>query len=125
MKWFIIIIVVLFPLVAIAEEESPLEKISINEINIVKISAQDQRAIIKTPDKKLLLLKVGDQIGKQGKVIEIVKGRVVLEELTNQQTELVIIRFEKGQQKVQRIKKTATQQAQPSAPQPAKKKSEE
>lgn len=119
------IIAVLFPLVAVAEEENPLENISIAEINIVKISAQDQRAIIKTPDKKLLLLKVGDLIGKRGKVIEIAKGRVVLEELIDQETELVIIRFEKGQQKVQRIKKAVAQKAQPSTPQPAKKKSEE
>jgi hypothetical protein len=56
------------------------------------------------------ILKVGDSIGKSGKVIEIVEGRIVIEERTEKGPETVIIRFESGKQRIERIRKTGDKQ---------------
>ncbi len=100
----------------------PVFASSIDSIQLLKISPQDGRAIIKMPDGKMQIIKVGDEMqsdqrstnsGRQKgiqKVIEITKGRVVFEENTEKGIETVIIRLENGKQRTERIKKTLDKQ---------------
>ncbi len=74
------------------------------------------------PDGKMQIIKVGDEMqsdqrstssGRQKgiqKVIEITKGRVIVEENTEKGIETVIIRLENGKQRTERIKKTLDKQ---------------
>jgi len=105
----------------------------LDSIQILKISPRDERAVIKTSDRELKIIKVGDVLQVQStefkvqspeiemkselspkttelKVIEIAKVRVVLEENTEKGIETVIIRFEDGKQRIERIKKTPDKQ---------------
>jgi hypothetical protein len=79
-------------------------------IHVLKISPQDQRAVIKQTDGTIQVIKVGDLVGANGKIIEISAGRVVIEEVSNNETEKIIIRLENGKQRVERLKKTADKQ---------------
>jgi hypothetical protein len=56
------------------------------------------------------ILKVGDSIGKNGKVTEIVEDRIVIEEKTERGVETVIIRFADGKQRIERIRKVGDKQ---------------
>jgi hypothetical protein len=82
---------------------------SIDDIRVLKISAQDERAVIKTPDGKTQIIKPGDPIGTSGKVTEIAADRVVIEEKKGNETEKIIIRLINGKRKVERIKRTVEQ----------------
>jgi len=75
------------------------------EIQILKISPKGGTAVIKSLDGVTKTVREGDRIGDRGKVIEIVEGRIVIEESTGQGIETVIIRFEDGKQRVERIRK--------------------
>lgn len=97
------------------------------EIQVLKISAEDERATVKTADGKIKTIKVGEIIEKEefrvqsaeaeiqssklkGKssglrVTEISDGRIVFEEKTKKGIETVIIRVENGKQKIERISK--------------------
>lgn len=92
------------PLPAFAQE--PLVNIPIESVQLLKISASDERAVIKMPDGKLVVIKVGDAIGNQnGKITEIAAGRVVVEEKVGREIETVIFRLENGKQRIERIKR--------------------
>ena len=103
MKLLIIIIAISLPFLVSAEEALP--DISMDEIKVLKISSQDERAVIKTPEKRAKMIKVGDRIGNNSRVIEIAKGRVVIEEFTKRGAETVIIRVENGKQTVEKVTK--------------------
>lgn len=79
-------------------------------IHVLKISPQDQRAVIKQTDGTMRVIKVGDAVGATGKIIEISEGRVIIDEVSNNETERIIIRLENGKQRVERLKKTADKQ---------------
>jgi len=81
----------------------------VDDLQILKISAQDERAVIKTDDGKMQIIKPGDSLGTSGKVVEIAAGRVVIEEKKGNVTEKVIIRLVDGKQKVERVRKTTEQ----------------
>ena len=108
---------------------------SVEDIQILKISAADERAVIKTPDGKMVIIKTGDLLhvagselrvagekkqksaaGYELRVVEITKGRIVFEEKTNKGIEMVIIRLENRKQKVERIKKAGDKQPEIYAP---------
>lgn len=89
-------------------------------IQVLKISPQDERAVIKTADGKTKVVKPGDvlteQFSSQQKqtnntktltVIEIAEGRVVLEERQGNDKETVIIRLKDGKQTVEKVRRTA------------------
>jgi hypothetical protein len=82
---------------------------SVKGIQVLKIAAQDERAVIKTPDGMTQVIKPGDALGANGKVTEIAPDRVVIEEKNGNETEKVIIRLIDGNQKVERLKKTGEQ----------------
>jgi hypothetical protein len=100
---FIILVFSAIPFLVSAKE--PIQAITIESMQVIQIIPQEEKAIIKTPDAKRHIIKVGDSIGKSGRVIEIIEGRIVIEEKTNKGLETVIIRLENGKQKVERIKK--------------------
>jgi hypothetical protein len=85
------------------------QQISVESIQILRILDQEEKAMVKLPDGRMHILKVGDLVGKNGKVIEIVKGRIVIEEKTDKGPERVIIRFESGKQRIERIRKIGEQ----------------
>jgi Tfp pilus assembly protein PilP len=94
----------LVPSFAFAEE--PLQTVSLENIQLLRISPSDERAVVKASDGKLKVIKVGDAIGdKGGQIIEIAEGRVVVEEKGDRETEKVIIRLEGGKQRIERIRK--------------------
>ncbi len=86
-----------------AASQEPCKLFSIDTLQVLKIASQDQRAVIKTPDGKMQILNVGDNIGDRAKVIEITTGRVVIEETKGKNPERVIIRLENGKQHVERL----------------------
>jgi len=94
---------------AVATGKEPAKPISVDTIQVLKISAEDERAIIKDADGKTIVVKPGDPVGISGKVLEIAADRVVIEEKTRNETEKVIIRFVDGKQKVERLRKTRGQ----------------
>ncbi len=103
MRLAITTIVILIPFFVFAEE--PLQTINVDDIRVIKISEAQAMAVIKTPAKKLQMVKVGDNIGDRGKVTEIAKGRIVIEETTDKGIITIIIRFENREQTIERISK--------------------
>jgi len=97
----VIALILLLPRVAVAEES--LKGIAIEDIEVIRISPQDARAVIKAPGHDLTLLKVGDEIGKNGRVSEITNGRIVIEEESDQARDKIIIRIEDGKQRIERL----------------------
>ncbi len=94
---------------------------SLDKVQFIKIAPQDQKAIMKTPDGKLQVIKPGDAIGDSAKVIEIGQGRIVLEDKTDKGVETVIVHLENGKQRIERVRKQGEGQAMPVASQPADK----
>jgi hypothetical protein len=78
---------------------------SLDHITILKISSIDQSAVVRDPGAKIRLIKPGDRIGENSQVLEIDEGRIVLEENTAQGKETIIIYFENGKQRLERISK--------------------
>lgn len=74
----------------------------IEDIRILKISPKDERAVIKTPDNKMRIIKTGDSLNEL-KVVEITHNRVVFEEKTDRGTDTAIIKTEEKGQKMERI----------------------
>jgi len=107
-KFVFLALMVLISLVASARGQA--QEITLESIQILRIVEQDEKAMTKLPDGRMHILKVGDSIGKNGKVIEIVEGRIVIEEKTDKGSETVIIRFEDGKQKIERIRKVGNKQ---------------
>lgn len=105
---FIILVFSTIPFLVSAKE--PVQAINIESMQVIKIIPQEEKAIIKTPDGRMEVIKVGDLVGKKGKVIEIVEGRIVIEERTEKGPETVIIRFENGKQRIERIRKAGDKQ---------------
>jgi len=114
MMGVIIFLLVLVPFEISAEQD--IDNMSVDDIKIIRISAQDEKAIIKCTDGKLQVLGVGDKIGTNAKVTEITRGRIVIEELTGRGRETVIIRVESGKQRVERMSKVVKDRPQLYAP---------
>lgn len=80
-----------------------LVALSAQSIRVVKISPKDETAVIKIEKNPLKLIKVGDSINKNLKVVEISEGRIVLEEVRDMGRETIIIRVKDGNQKIEKI----------------------
>jgi hypothetical protein len=106
MKRIGIIIISALMIPAIASGKDAPKQLSVDAIQVLKIAGQDERAVIKTPDGKMQIIKVGDPIGEHAKVTEITQDRIVIEEKKDKDTETVIIRLENGKQHVERIRKS-------------------
>ncbi len=79
--------------------------VSIDHIQVLRISPNEGKAVVRMPDNRALVIKAGDSIGHNARVIEVVEGRIVIEEKGPQGIETVIIRVEDGKQRVERIRK--------------------
>lgn len=64
------------------------------------------------------MIKVGDRIGQKGKLIEITERNIVIEEMTDRDREIVVIRVENGKQRVE-LNKVVKDKKQPYAPEHA------
>ena len=78
---------------------------SLDKIQFLKIAPQDARAVMKGADGKLVVIKPGDEIAEGVNVKEIAAGRIVLEEYAGEGPETVIVRFENGRQRFERLQK--------------------
>lgn len=78
----------------------------LDKIQFIKISPNDAKAVIKTADGKLQVIKPGDVIGESVTVKEIATGRIVLEEKTARGVETIIMRLENGKSRIERLSKT-------------------
>lgn len=79
---------------------------SIDKVQFIKIAAQDQKAVIKTADGKLQVIKPGDVIGEAVTVKEIATGRIVLEEKTDKGPQTIIVRMVNDKAKIERLSRT-------------------
>ena len=112
----ILVLVVLISLVI--ETRGQAQQITVESMQVVRILDQEEKAMIKLPDGKMHILKVGDDLTKDPlrvtgsglRVVEITEGRIVIEERTEKGPEKVIIRFEKGKQTIERIRKAGDKQ---------------
>lgn len=75
------------------------------DYRLLKISAPDQRAVVKTSQGKLQVIGVGVEIDNM-QVSEIAEGRVVL---TGKNLETVIVRLENGRQRIETYQRLADQ----------------
>ena len=98
-KYLFVIAAALFLLGSVNSFAGALDK-----VQFIKISPQDEKAVVKGADGKLQVVKPGDAIGESLKVKEIVSGRIVLEEKTDKGMETVIVRLEKGKQRLERLR---------------------
>ena len=111
---YVLLLMVVLPSLALSKE--PVKPFSVDTMQVLKIAPQDGRAVIKMPDGKTQIIKVGDPIGDRAKVIEISKDRVIFEETKDKEIEKVIIRLENGKQRIERIRKTGDKLPQLYAP---------
>jgi hypothetical protein len=98
-----LIIITIFPFAATAKESPPAA--TVDTIQVLKISPQDGRAVVKILDGKTRIIKVGDIVDNDFKVAEISGDTIVLEERKRKGStvEKVIIRLVDGKQMVQRM----------------------
>lgn len=106
-----IAVLILGVLISSAFGSEPAKPLSVDTMQVLKISGRDGRAVIKTPDGKMQIIKAGDPIGRQAKVLEITEERIVIEETTEKETEKVIVSLDNGVQHVEKLKKTAEGQS--------------
>jgi hypothetical protein len=106
-------------ILAVSVGEIKAQEVTAESIQILRIMEKDERAVIKTPEGNMQVIKVGDVIGKGDlrvpgsglRVLEIIEGRIVFEERTDKGVETVIVRIEDGKQRVERIRKFGDKQA--------------
>jgi len=79
---------------------APLDK-----IRFIKISPQESKAVIRTADGKLQVIKPGDSVVENVTVKEIVPGRIMLEEKTDRGLETVIVRMDGDKTRIERLRK--------------------
>ncbi len=75
----------------------------LEKYQFLKISPPEQKAVVKTPEGALQLLGVGDVIAGDARIVEIVDGRVVLEQPGEDGNETVIVRLDGKNQRIERI----------------------
>jgi hypothetical protein len=90
------------------------------DICVVKISPQDQSAVVKTSGGALHLIRVGDSPKGLGRVVEIVEGRIVIAAQGEGGNEEIIIRVEDGNQRIVRIRQVGDAEPLFSTSQPIK-----
>lgn len=77
----------------------------LDKVQFIKITPQDAKAVIKTADGKLQVIKPRDVIGETVTVKEIAPNRIVLEEKTDKGPETIIVRLEGGKTTIERLRK--------------------
>jgi len=89
-------------LFATAAFAAPLDK-----IQFIKVSPQESKAVIRTADGKMQVIKAGDTVVENITVKEIVPGRIILEERTSNGLETLIVRVDGGKTRIERLRRQA------------------
>lgn len=76
----------------------------LDQYQFLKLSPQDQKAVVKTPAGKLELIGVGAVVAGDCQVVEIAEGRVVLERPGDDGKETIIVRLDGKYQRIERIR---------------------
>ena|SRR4030042_3695684 len=103
-KRSIIIVVAILVLLLFVAPTQAKSSLAIEKIKVIKISAPDKSAVIKTAGGPLKLIKVGAVVDGVGKVIEIAEGLIVIEVRGDKRNEQIIFRLEHGKQTIERIR---------------------
>lgn len=74
-----------------------------DSIEVLKISASDGVAVIRTPSESYRVVRVGDRITECQQIIEIASGLLVIRETADGQKTTVVLRITDGGQNVQRL----------------------
>ena len=77
------------------------------DIRVLKISPQENAAVVEYSRGQLQLIRTGDVIAGFGRVITIAPGRIVFEQKNQGTRELLVIRLSGDQQKMERISKAS------------------
>lgn len=91
---------------------------TLDRIQFIKISPQESKAVIRTADGKMQVIKAGDMVVEKITVKEIIPGRILLEETTSQGIETIIVRLDNGKTRIERLRKQADKGATMVAPAP-------
>lgn len=75
--------------------------------HFLKIAAEDQRAVMKTPEGTLQVVSVGAVIAEEAKITEIADGRIVLQRQDSKGAETIIIRLAGNRQRIERYRQSA------------------
>ena len=79
---------------------APLDK-----IQFIKVSPQESKAVIRTADGKMQVVKAGDTVVENITVKEIIPGRIILEEKTSNGLETLIVRVDSGKNRIERLRR--------------------
>ena len=90
---------------------APLDK-----VQFIKISGQDSKAVIRSADGKMTVIKQGDTVVENITVKEIIPGRIILEEKTAKGPETIIVRINNGKTRIERRRKQPEARPVPVAP---------
>jgi len=104
----LITISLLIPLAAQPQDSS--KKTLGDLIQVIRILPREEKALVKTPEGNLQIIKSGDVIGEGKRISEIAGGRVVIEERTATGIEIIIVRINHGRQTVERIRRIESEQ---------------
>lgn len=85
----------------IAAGAAPLDK-----VQFIKVSAQEGKAVIRTADGKMVVVKAGDSIAENISVKEIIPDRLILDEKTSNGHETIVVRLKNsGGVRIERLRK--------------------
>ena len=82
----------------------PFIVLSIENIQVPKISPQHKLPAIKTPENTLKVINLGNASDTHARVIDIMGGKIVIEVKTGQVNKTVIIRMRNAIQRVERFR---------------------
>lgn len=68
----------------------------------LRISGEDARAVVRTPEGEKRLVATGEVLGA-ARIVEIADDRVVLEQMDKQGTAVLIVKIKDGRQQISRI----------------------
>lgn len=94
------LLVVTAVMVTTAAFAAPLDK-----VRFIRISAQDSKAVIVTEDGKMRVVTLGDTIAENTTIMEIIPGRIILEEKTERGMETIIVRMDNGKTRIERLRR--------------------
>lgn len=92
--------IVVVSLVVVSVSQSLAADIS--DYKFLKVSPQDQRGVVQTPDGQLQLISVGDVIADDAEIVEIAEERIVLAVRNEDKPEKVIVRLNGNRQRIER-----------------------
>lgn len=94
----------LFLVFSLALLFQPFIVLSIENIQVPKISPEHKLAAIKTPENTLKVINLGEALDTHTRVIDVMGGNIVIEVKTGRVDKTVIIRMQNAIQRVERFR---------------------